>query len=87
MLTGSDKEKVPNKKHLGSKKIFEASENIEGIPSNIIGITTSDDDPNKILVLVENEEGVSFLITREKAHKVCPQLLIGFYESRLEWQS
>jgi hypothetical protein len=35
--------------------------------------------------VVENEDGIAFLVTRKTAHEQCPQAVIKFYEDHFEW--
>lgn len=51
----------------------------------IIGAT--DVYPNKpgVWLLIEFSDGKKKLIPRKKAHHLCPQLLINFYEQNITW--
>jgi hypothetical protein len=84
-ITQDDEPVHKKKRRRDSNQNFKVSEKIEGVPANLIGITTDETDESRILFLVENTEGVSSLITRKTAHKEIPHLLIKFYENRLQW--
>lgn len=59
---------------------------IQPIATVIVGATdVVPQKPPGIYFLIGFSDGKQKLIRREEAHKLCPQLLIDFYESHMVW--